>query len=371
MGTLAKLSNVIERIYSSLLFPDLLPEVYEEIARILGGVGAVVIPVGNDTALKPYVSGNLRDAMEEYNTHWWDNDPGVEAARRLQQPLGVYATEDIVDPDVMLSHPIYTDFGPRHGFRYFLSMTLAPRKGTYLILSVQRPINAALVSDKERRTAELLRVHLIRYIEIRHQLEHIYRTTDAVMDGLSNAANGIAILSPDQKVLFRNHAFSEFEHVGLRVKGQKLLATSPATQSELDRIISGCFDQVATRDQNSAVATFPIPDRLPLIIRASRFFVPEGIQASLFRDLRDFLLLTVVDPNIRSARTPVNELKLLGLSTQEARIASLIGIGFSPQHAAAEMTISIATARTYLKSVFDKLGVSSQTQLSVLVSQLR
>lgn len=372
MPTLSRLSSIIEKIYSSVLSPTILPDVYDEIAQALGGIGAVVIPVGpGDNA--PYISGTLTEAMEEYGAKWWNKDPGVEVARSRQHPPGVYATEDIVDAEVMRTHPIYTEFGPRYGFRYFLSMTIAPRPDIYLIVSVQRPVNAGPATARERRTAELLRTHLSRSTLMRHQIEHFNRTADAIMDRLSNATNGTAIISPDKTVLFHNAAMGEMQDLGLAVVGGRLKASTGASQAKLDKILERCIAMdPAEQNDRTVIDTLVVPDRLPLVVRAAQFVAPEDSHAMLFRDLRDFILLTVVDPNgtARSNR-PIGELRLLGLSMQEARIVVLVAAGLSPQEAAKDMGISISTARTYLKSVFEKLSVKSQVQLASLVARLR
>lgn len=110
---------------------------------------------------------------------------------------------------------------------------------------------------------------------------------------------------------------------------------------------------------------------LPLIVRASRFVAHDTIEANLFRDLRDFILVTAIDPNISRLYQPQEELRALGLTAQEARIACRVASGRSPKAAAEEIGITLETCRSYLKAVFDKLGVTSQSQLSALVSRLQ
>ncbi len=372
MSLARDLSDIIENIYSSITEPDLLPETYDRIARVLNGVGAVVIPVEPDPEQVPYVSGNLLEAMEEYGRLWWHRDPGVEAARRLERPLGVYATEDLLDAETMASHPIYTDFSTRHGFRYFLSMTLAPDPGRYLIFSVQRRIGAGPVSQRERRMATILRSHLIRSIELRYRLEYLNRLSRSVMDRLERSPNAMVILAPDGSVLFSNSAMNGFAKRGLVVRGRRLVAPRPQDQQKLDALLSACRDDLApSQEMPQGVTTLATEGALPLVVRASRFVAHDRIEASLFRDLRDFILVTAIDPGIGRLHQPMEELRALGLTGQEARIACRVASGQNPKAVADEMNITLETCRSYLKSVFEKLGVSSQSQLSALVSCLQ
>jgi DNA-binding CsgD family transcriptional regulator len=61
---------------------------------------------------------------------------------------------------------------------------------------------------------------------------------------------------------------------------------------------------------------------------------------------------------------------LFGLALGEARVAALVGSGLSPREAAGRLGISEETARTALKHVFAKAGVSRQNELAALLGRL-
>ena len=61
---------------------------------------------------------------------------------------------------------------------------------------------------------------------------------------------------------------------------------------------------------------------------------------------------------------------LFGLALAEARVATLIGAGLSPQQAAEKLGISVKNVRTTLQHVFTKIGVSRQSELAVLLTKL-
>lgn len=373
-GTLIldRISACVETIYASIFHPDLLPECYDEIARLLGGIGTVLIPVESDPILAPYVSGNLVEAMRDYHDRWWWQDPGVEAARRLKEPLGVYATEDIVDAQTMRTHPMYTEFGPKFGFRYFLSMTIAPLPGVYLILSVQRHVDAGPVTPEERAIAAIIRDHLIRSTRIRHQTEHLNRMAGAIFDKLEQSVNGMALVNADGLVAFTNAAMERFRHYGVRIAEGRMELGNSAGQKALNAMLARCLRADTARDGTlQKMTTIPVPGKLPLIVRCSAFLLPELVERGLLRDMRDFALLTILDPNLDATPRPLEELQALGLTARQALLASLVGSGRRIQDIAQEMGVTTETVRTHLKAVFARLGVESQSQLSALVSRLR
>ena len=61
---------------------------------------------------------------------------------------------------------------------------------------------------------------------------------------------------------------------------------------------------------------------------------------------------------------------LFDLTPAEARLAAFVGSAMSPRDASKRLGISEETARTTLKRVFSKVGVSRQSELSALLGTL-
>jgi DNA-binding CsgD family transcriptional regulator len=61
---------------------------------------------------------------------------------------------------------------------------------------------------------------------------------------------------------------------------------------------------------------------------------------------------------------------VLGVTLGEARVAALVGAGLAPREAAEKLGITEETARTVLKRVFSKVGVSRQSELVTLLTRL-
>ena len=89
---------------------------------------------------------------------------------------------------------------------------------------------------------------------------------------------------------------------------------------------------------------------------------------SPFLGARAILTLVPVEP--RRPPEPALLAGALGLTSAEARLASLLASGTSLEDAAAELHISRETARSQLKVVFAKTGTHRQSELVALLARL-
>jgi DNA-binding CsgD family transcriptional regulator len=90
--------------------------------------------------------------------------------------------------------------------------------------------------------------------------------------------------------------------------------------------------------------------------------------ADLLLDTRAIVLVRPSAPGRPPDPTVLRD--LLDLTLGEARLAALVGTGLTPRQAASELAISEETARTVLKRVFAKTGVSRQSELAGLMARL-
>src|SRR6185312_7130393 len=82
------------------------------------------------------------------------------------------------------------------------------------------------------------------------------------------------------------------------------------------------------------------------------------------------VLVIIADPELQNAPSADIVRKLYGLTAKEAELAGKLASGLSPAEAAAEMNMQYETARTHLKRVFSKMGISRQNELAALVARI-
>jgi DNA-binding CsgD family transcriptional regulator len=81
-------------------------------------------------------------------------------------------------------------------------------------------------------------------------------------------------------------------------------------------------------------------------------------------------IVLAIDPDSGGPPEPSLIRDVMGLTLSEARLASLIGSGIAPREAAVKLGIAEETARTVLKRVFSKVGVSRQSELAALMATM-
>lgn len=82
-------------------------------------------------------------------------------------------------------------------------------------------------------------------------------------------------------------------------------------------------------------------------------------------------LVLLGDPRGPERRDAAEMLQMFGLTAAEARLGALVGVGLGAREAAGELKISEHTARSTLKTVYDKLGIRKQSELGHLVARLQ
>lgn len=375
MDLLIRINELVAMMYRSVFDPDLFPVFLDGMARELGGVGAIFVPLTPEDNVPSHVSSCLVEAVSEYRQHWWQRDPGFAFARNNGFPTGVLDGRRLINHDAPQNAPFYYDFAHRYDFSTFLSITMRPRSDLYLTLGVQRPIDSPPASCEEIKIAKIFHNHFHSIIQLRQNTLN-QRIITALTESAERNKNGIAVIDPDFTVIFANQALKSFASRGLHLRNAtgkpKLITADPRLQGQLDRSIGQAFrgldpDGVAVRP---AVLSIPHPDRLPLLVSVAPLMADTSERLKLVPQFGVSTLVTVVDPEMQVTPIQFEAMQALGLTRAEAAVAVIVGHGRSPADAARELGLGRETVRTHLKSLFAKLQVKRQSQLSMLISHL-
>lgn len=358
-----ELAGVSDRLGDAAIDPAIWPEIMQLISDAAGAVGAGLIQSDIRTPDIPRTSGVDEGFRAYFKNGWHERD--IRADRSFPLLLNgckVVADQDIVSPEEMERTAFYREFLAPHGFRWFTAIGFWSGSAIWG-LSLQRNLQQGPFDYHDKRLLGRLSQRLT---EIATLSKAVGRTA------LSRVTNALLLvkkpaLALDHRgfVLDTNAEAEQLFNDELHVKNCRLYVRDQVARSQID----GLIDRLKTTPDNEALPSGPIVVQR----RASRPIVIQvlpidGAARSPFLGARALLVLSDLG---RKSMPRVDLLaQAFGLSPAEARIASLIVTGMSPEQAAEQLGIARETARNQLKAVFAKTDTHRQGQLIALLSQL-
>jgi DNA-binding CsgD family transcriptional regulator len=277
---------------------------------------------------------------------------------------------DVVSAEEIETHPIYTQFLVPHGLGWFAAARISPDPLVDVWISVQRNRARSPYSPVELQTVSRLASHAEKAFRLSMQLLDAELTKVGLGVALARLGIGVFALDSLGRVVFANPAAQRLAKGGVEVRDGRLLIAASPEQQVLQRAVA--------RSVRGGASDLSTPAE-PILVRrdtANRplvlYVLPipaSGTAAQQFlTNVRAIVL--VIDPEPDGPADPAVVRDMLGLTLGEARVAALVGSGLRPRDAAAKLGIAEDTARTVLKTVFSKVGVSRQTELAALLTKM-
>lgn len=169
------------------------------------------------------------------------------------------------------------------------------------------------------------------------------------------------------RILVANQAAERLMGDGLLVHQGRLRACGPEQQQALVRFMKAVLEKTAAADDLGPLALRRPSGRKPLLLQA----IPAAGQSETAGlPHGTAVLVLVVDPEQDARPDAERQLRLLGLTRSEARLAALIGTGYSRAQAAEALNLSQSTVADAIKDIYAKLDMSRQSQLVRLLDRL-
>jgi DNA-binding CsgD family transcriptional regulator/PAS domain-containing protein len=365
-----RFSKAVESIYDAAPDPSRWPIALQAIADCFDDVGALMVYQREDGGFGAIGSASLRALLDEYVKEFDDQD--LRALRAVER--GYYLRRegvtdlDLVSAREMIDHPFYRMLA-RHGLRYFVAAVVSPDTRINASIAVQRAIGKSPYAEDEIELMVRLGRHAEKSLRLSTALLDAELSNLGLREALSRLGIGVFALDSLGRIVFSNPAGDRLIGDGLTVVDGQLHFASAARgdiEATLNHILRGEPFDVSI-------------DPKPVLIdreRTSRplavYVLPMGATRT---PAQEFLtharaLLLAIDPRSDDPPDPALVRDVLGLTLSEARLASLVGTGLRPGQAAEKLGITEEIARTALKRVFSKVGVSRQSELAALMTKL-
>jgi DNA-binding CsgD family transcriptional regulator len=298
--------------------------------------------------------------VESYETHFFSLDPFV----RLTEGE-VITAEELIGKE-WLKSPIYLEYLKPLDIRHLLGADIYTTEGIECRLRITRGHDAKPFAPQDKALVRFLLPHLKRSIQLHARLDFLECERQLFAGTVNRLLLGIISYTQNGAVLETNQEARRIlaEKDGIWLQGNNLCVDSAQESRELQRMIKQALAGGGAVTEGPAVVEAMSVTRpsgrakLGVLVRA----IPLGTWSESRQ--RPTVAVFLRDPESNAAQ-PSHELvrRLFGLTRMEAALALLLTEGFTLDEAAEKMNVRRNTARTHLRSIFCKTGVTRQTML--------
>ncbi|RGP36464.1 helix-turn-helix transcriptional regulator [Pseudotabrizicola alkalilacus] len=349
------IQDLTDRIYEAAFQPECWPQTLNDLATASGSLGGVLQVVRRggvprwiaspavQTAFTAYAQAADFTSTHERAAHW------VNRGQTFLRDIDVYDPAGLdADPSRKMLIGL--------GLGYQIGAILALPTGDTACFTFERPLCDGPHSPGAR---DILNGHLSHLARAGMMAARLgLEVARARVEAMTQIGLPAAVLRADGQIVAMNDTLRAMDDLILAVPQGKLALVAPRQNQRLSEALA--------RVQTEAAASIPLrngSDLRPVVVhllplrRTARALFPDGE------------VMLVVTPLAVSRMVPSVEALcgLFDLSPSEARLAAALSAGRTLAEAAAEVGITVKTARTYLERVFQKTVTHQQSELVALL----
>ncbi len=320
------------------------------------------------------IGGIAGAPMDEYARFWVRHDPWARAGAALAP--GVHDIARLVPPEALERSRIWNEWGkPNDAAFHALGVVLKRDEGFSAGVYFHRRAGQEHFSAPELDVAQFMLPHLHRAFAAE---EILAPTRDAagpaLRAGLDALADGVVLLDTKRRVTFANRAVQAMaaQDDGLALAGQGgLTAPDPKTRHALWRAVTAALavleGQVGLLPFAGSISLPRPSGGAPWLVRAvpvTRSGPPEmpgGFEG---------VMLLVTDGERRVKPNGALLMRLYGLSSAQAALATALAAGRTVAEHAAQRRIAVSTAQGHLAGIRKRTGCRRLSDLTALLARL-
>lgn len=317
-------------------------------------------PPSSDSSGIMINTGTVNDqAVESYGTHFFTLDPFVHL------PEGEIVTAEELIGKQWLDSPIYQEYLRPLDIRHLLGADIYTKEGIECRFRVTRSHDAPPFSAADKDLCRVLLPHLKRSIRLHAKLDYLECDRQLFAGAVNRMLLGMISLAQDGSILELNQEAQRIlsEKDGIARNGNAISLSSSQENRELQRLIRQALSVGGAGEGPTLVEAMSVTrpsgrSKLGIVVRA----IPLGPFSESKQ--RPAAAIFLRDPE-SSGMQPSQEVvrRLFGLTRMEAALALLLAEGLTLDEAAEQLNVMRNTARTHLRSIFCKTGVTRQTML--------
>lgn len=361
----AKFDRLLASVYQGPMEDEPWQGFLSELSQIMQAVSVTLVlnpPSEQGRGVLRVVGGSTVEGLENYQERLFAMDPFLSL-----KPGEVKSLMELVSVDDWLRSELYLMCMKPCGLYDTLGVDIRVPGEMNAGLRVARSESAPVFDQRDRDLIHALMPHLERALRLHVRLNIIESERDLYAGAVESLSLATIILDENGRLLSCNKMAKNLvsREPEVKIEDGYLILGDQATTKKLQGLINRILDH---RDKNEAA-----------VVEAMRVH-RDGDFADLGVIVRPVPLtewsegqsvptvaIFISDPEY-GAEAPVNIIiQLFGFTPTEAQLSLLLADGLSLDEASEALGMSRNTARTHLRSIFSKTGVSRQTLLVRLI----
>jgi DNA-binding CsgD family transcriptional regulator len=292
----------------------------------------------------------------------------------MRRAVGLRRRFDFIDEHAVMTpaeiarDPYFQEFRRPVGFGGIIARSdTSGAPADWSIISIQRAPDQPFPDGDAAVIARRLLGHVARARSVAALTLPAADWSHPLADAVDACPLALAVTTPAARVLHANPAFRRIAALRLE-KGQLQAATATGTASLLALIAAAARPNL-DRDGDDCAVIRRAAAEAPVVVRAVGL-TPERNAGRDGLPAERGVLLVAVDTGAAPPADVAGQLRRLGLTRAETRLAVQIGRGLGLSDIAEAGGVSEHTLRSHMRAIFAKLDLSRQAELVRLTTRL-
>ncbi len=352
---MAELSEqFIDRIYEASFAPEKWPQVLEDLAKAVEGMGGCLFTLARGASafvasksMELHLDDFMRDGWTELNTR---------SARATALASAGFVTDlDLYSAAELETEPIYREFLRPRGMGWGAGLYIPLPTGDMLAFGLERSSDKGPMEPRHLEALDRLRPHIVRATTISTQIG--LEKARAGADMLETLGLPAAVLGAQGQLLACNRQMEGLIPDVIRDGSVRV----QIADRKADALLETALLALARGNGHGTAQSFPITDKERRTSGVAHLLPARGAALDLFSRIHSVLVVMPLSvPNAPPARMLQ---AMFDFTPSEARIAVALAEGRSIDAIGEDFGVARETVRSHLRSIFAKSGVSKQSAL--------
>lgn len=275
----------------------------------------------------------------------------------------VFTQRDVMTDEQWVATDYYQSSCKHQNVFHVMGADISTEQDGVFRLRITRPQASSAFDEKDRALCQMLLPHIRRALHVRTLLGRSESMGNLYADAINRLSVATILLNDKGHVQKLNDYAQALldKSDGLKLVGDRLEASYPSDNKELQRRIKEAFD---AHGRGESIAKEPLSVTRPSG-EVNLGIVFEAIPDTSWLGDKDrgTLLLYVRDAVNKSTVSSTVAKELFDFTPAETALALELANGFSLEDAAEKLGIMRNTARAHLRAIFSKTGVRRQAEL--------